>query len=142
MYGLIFSFYKCSNLRTFCRAVYTFVKSALEKMQEEHLWMRRMTYNICFQCPVCSKGGVRASECDIHHVAGCKRDQCLHYITEEKLVQCTGTLNCSRSGDANNTTISRKQFTPWFESLDKKARITLFNYYFFNSHLHHLLEIL
>ena len=82
--------------------------------------MRRMTYNICVQCPVCSKGGVRASECDIHYVAGCKRDQCLHYITEEELVEDTG-LVCCQSDDARNRVIPREQFTPWFETLDSKV---------------------
>ena len=82
--------------------------------------MRRMTYNICVQCPVCSKGGVRASECDIHYVAGCKRDQCLHYITEEELVEDTD-LVCCQSDDAMNRDISREQFTPWFEALDSKV---------------------
>ena len=124
IYGLIFSFYKCRKLTTFCRAVYTFVKTALQKMQEEHLWMRRMTYNICVQCPVCSKGGVQASECDIHHVAGCKRDQCLHYITEDEIVG-DRDLVCCQSDDAMNRDISREQFKPWFETLDSKVCTTL-----------------
>ena len=89
-------------------------------MQEEHLWMRRMTYNICVQCPVCSKGGVQASECDIHHVAGCKRDQCLHYITEDEIVG-DRDLVCCQSDDAMNRDISREQFKPWFEALDSKV---------------------
>ena len=118
------SFYKPRNLTTFCRAVYTFVKTALQKMQEEHLWMRHMAYNICIQCPVCSKGGVRVSVCDIHYVAGCKRDQCLHYISEEKLVGDTYPLVCSLSRDAMNTVISKEQFTPWFEALDSKVCAT------------------
>ena len=83
--------------------------------------MRRMTYNICAQCPMCSKGGVRASECEIHYVAGCKRDQCLHYITEEEFVGDTDPLVCSQSDDAMNTVISKEQFKPWFEALDSKV---------------------
>ena len=89
--------------------------------------MRAMTYNICVECPVCSKGGERTSNCDIHHVAGCKRDQCLHYITEDEL-QSTEPLVCDKSDDARNTAISREQFTPWFTALDNKVHTKCFCY--------------
>ena len=93
-------------------------------MKEEHLWMRSMSYDICVECPVCSKGGVTASVCEIHYVASCKRDQCLHYITEDELVG-TDPLVCSQSDDAISTVVSREQFTPWFKALDNKVCTTL-----------------
>ena len=104
-------------LATFCHDVYIFLNATL------HLWMRRMTYNICVQCPVCSKGGVRASVCGIHHNASCKQDQCLHYITKHELVKDTEPLICDKLGDTMN--ISREQFTPWVQALDNESGIIL-----------------
>lgn len=115
----------------FCREVHTFVKSSLENMCKEYLWMKSVTYNICVQCPVCSKGGVTASECDVHRVSECKRDQCLHYVTEDELVQNKNTLRCAKSRDPTNTVISREKFTPWFKALESKVCAA-------ESHLHPL----
>ena len=113
------------RLKTFCRAVYTFMKDALERMRTEHLWMRHMSYDICVQCPLCSKGGVRGSACDIHSVDGCKQDQCLHYITAEgELLQSNETLVCFQPDDPRKTVISRETFSPWFEASDSKVCTT------------------
>ena len=87
--------------------------------------MRGMSYDICVECPVCSKSREEASVCDIHKVANCNRDQCLHYITEDELVGGTDPLVCSQSDDAMSTVISREQFTPWFKALDNKVCTTL-----------------
>lgn len=105
----------------FCRAVIGFVKQTLEAMQEEHLWLKFMRYIICVECPVCSKGGVRSSVCDLHHVAGCKQDRCVHYIPEEELFLRPEPLVCSKSGDVKRTAFSKELFTPWFEALDSKV---------------------
>ena len=105
--------------------MYSFVKFALEKMRTEHMWIRRMTYSICVQCPICSKDGVRTSECDIHHIDGRTRDQCLHYFTEDELLKSKDALMCYESDDPTNTVIPRENFTPWFEALDSEVRASL-----------------
>ena len=86
--------------------------------------MRRMNYNICVLCPICSKNGEQAYKCDVHRTPKCKQEQCLHYIKEEEVVQSKGTLICDKSTDQKNTATSTEMFVPWFEALDKKVRTT------------------
>ena len=107
---------------TYCRKVYTFVNNTLSKMKEEHLWMRRMNYNICVLCPICSKNWEQAFKC-VHGIRKCKQEKCLHYVKEEE-VQSKGTLRCNKPMDTKKKTASTKMFAPWFEALDKKVRTT------------------
>ena len=115
---------KYRNLRELCPSVCTFVKKALEGMHKDHLWMKRMSYKICVQCPVCSNGGVLATKCRIHRADDCKRDECLHYINEADIVESEGDLPCNMSGDPSNAEIPREEVKRWFIIPDNKVCLT------------------
>ena len=114
----VLSFYFCRKLASHCRNLLDFVKKTFKEMLGG-----RPSYDLCFECPVCSKGGVRGGRCDVHLTSRCTRDQCIHYVTHDELLSREDPV-CSWSEDPTRTVIYRKQFTPWFKASEVEVGTT------------------
>ena len=88
----------------------------LESMRKEFSWLKNMTYEISFLCPVCCQGGA-VNNCRTHRRESCKQEECLHFLYEWQLVKAVNAKEevvCKESADARDTIIQPKQFSPWF----------------------------
>ena len=86
----------------------------LESMRKEFCWLKNMRYKLSFICPVCCQGGVDGY-CDTHRVEGCKKEECLHFLSLSEL-RNTKVIDCNESAGAPITRVDKKQFAPWFAS--------------------------
>ena len=95
------------------RAVKRQLGLMLESMRRAFCWLKNMKYEMCVICPVCCQGGV-VKFCRTHHRQGCKREECLHFLTESELCNTKQSVICTRSPFALSNKVEVKQFEPWF----------------------------
>ena len=103
------------SVDVFAGSVCRQLKLILESMRKEFCWLKNMRYKLSFICPVCSQGGVDGY-CDTHWVEGCKKEECLHFLSLSELCN-KKAIDCNESAGAPNTRVDIKQFAPWFASL-------------------------
>ena len=76
----------------------SFLKSGLEKLQEECHWLRAVTWDLCARCNLCPPQCVtKTGECVWHGKKECLHDDCAHYVSlTRKPVRCARTKgrNC------------------------------------------------
>ena len=84
----------------------------LESMRKEFCWLKNMRYKLSFVCPVCCQGGVDGY-CDTHRVEGCKKEECLHFLSLSELCN-KKAIDCNESAGAPITRVDKRQFAPWF----------------------------
>ena len=84
----------------------------LESMRKEFCWLKNMRYKLSFVCPVCCQGGVDGY-CDTHQVEGCKKEECLHFLSLSELCN-KKAIDCNESAGAPITRVDKRKFAPWF----------------------------
>ena len=85
----------------------------LESMRREFCWLKNMRYEMGVICPVCCQGGV-VKYCRTHQKQGCKREECLHFLTESALRNTKQFIICTRWATALSNKVEVKRFEPWF----------------------------
>ena len=102
------------SVDVFAGSVCRQLKLILESMRKEFCWLKNMRYKLSFICPVCSQGGVDGY-CDTHWVEGCKKEECLHFLSLSEL-RNKKAIDCNESAGAPITRVDIKKFEPWFAS--------------------------
>lgn len=108
---------------TVCRKVRRQLGLMLECMRNEFHWLRNVRYKMYVRCPVCSHQGVVRYCCN-HDMKDCKREHCLHFLSEEELRNCQHPFECLNSAVAKDVRVDINSFQPWFEFLDKQVMWT------------------
>ena len=85
-----------------------------ESMRKEFCWLKNMSYEVSFICPVCCEGG-SVNYCRTHRAQVCKQEECLHFLTESQLCNAT-SVSCTKSAVAKNNRVQIEQFAPWLLS--------------------------
>jgi len=98
---------------TTSRNIFCKLKLMMECMRKEFAWLKNMTYEMCFCCPVCSRSGA-VKNCRTHHEPSCSQGECLHFVSESELYSCQSFLVCNRDGLHPDCRIQVKQFSHWF----------------------------
>lgn len=106
-----------------CRKVRRQLGLMLECMRNEFHWLRNVRYKMYVRCPVCSNKGVVRYCCN-HDMEDCKREHCLHFLSEEELRSCQHPFVCLNSAVAKDVRVDINSFQPWFEFLDKQVTLT------------------
>ena len=102
------------------RAVCRQLQLMLECMRKEFCWLRNMTYDLRVICPVCCQG-CAVIYCRVHHIQGCKQEECLHFWSESLLRGVHHFAKCTKSAAAQNTKFHVKTFAPWFASIGEQV---------------------
>lgn len=106
-----------------CRKVRRQLGLMLECMRNEFHWLRNVRYKMYVRCPVCSNRGVVRYCCN-HDMEDCKREHCLHFLSQEELRSCQHPFVCLNSAVAKDVRVAINSFQPWFEFLDKQVTLT------------------
>ena len=106
-----------------CRKVRRQLGLMLECMRNEFHWLRNVRYKMHVRCPVCSNQGVVRYCCN-HDMEDCKREHCLHFLSEKELRSCQHPFECLNSAVAKDVRVDVNSFQPWFEFLDKQVMLT------------------
>lgn len=104
---------------TTSRSIYCKLKLMMEYMRKEFAWLKNMTYEMCFCCPVCSRSGA-VKNCRTHRVPSCSQGECLHFVSESELYSCQPDFNCDRDGLHQDCRIQVKQFSHWLAISDER----------------------
>ena len=107
-----------------CRKVRRQLGLMLECMRNEFHWLRNVRYKMYVRCPVCSNQGVVRYCCN-HDMKDCKREECLHFLSEEELRNCQYPFQCLKSAVAKDVRVDINSIQPWFEFLDKQVTLRL-----------------
>ena len=108
------------EITTAARAVRRQLILLLDCMKKEFCWLNNIRCEVCFLCPVCSRGG-SVTYCQTHRAQGCSQQECLHFWPESDLCNVPQAVICRKSADAVETRIQVKQFAPWFILPNKKV---------------------
>ncbi|XP_068677288.1 uncharacterized protein [Montipora foliosa] len=104
------------SFEVFCaRTVYRQLSLMLECMRNEFYWLRNMTYQAGFICPVCCHGKL-VNYCRIHHKQDCEQGECLHFLSESELHRANQFITCTRAAAAVNNKVHVTSFSAWFIS--------------------------
>ena len=104
------------SFEVFCaRAVYRQLSLMLECMRGEFCWLRNMTYQAGFICPVCCHRKV-VNYCRTHHKQYCEQEECLHFLSESELHNANQFIICTRAAAAVDNKVHVKNFSAWFMS--------------------------
>ena len=95
-----------------CRRVHQVLLLVLEHMRLECRWLKAMSYELCFRCPVCCEG---LSRCCFHQVTDCSKEECAHFYSEKELRESQPPIRCERVLVAMDTRIPLQSFSPWFD---------------------------
>ncbi|XP_020614950.1 uncharacterized protein LOC110053100 isoform X2 [Orbicella faveolata] len=96
-------------------AVRTQLASMIKCMQNKFFWVKNVVCELNFLCPVCCRGR-EVRFCRNHHAEGCKKEECLHFFPDSKLVTGDKQVFCSRSATAQDNRVLVAHFAPWFPS--------------------------
>ena len=94
--------------------------SMIECMQNKFFWVKNVVCELNFLCPVCCRGR-EVSYCRNHRAEGCKKEECLHFFPDSKLVTGVKQVFCNRSATAKENRVSVAHFSPWFPSEHDKV---------------------
>lgn len=94
----------------------------MESMRVEFFWLKNMSYEVNFTCPVCCQGGALAF-CRTHKVQGCKQEECLHFWPESRL---SNNSTCYENAAAIDFRVQVKQFAPW---TGLEIQVSVFKYF-------------
>ena len=83
-------------------------------------WVKNVGCEVCFLCPVCSRGRV-INSCTPYYKEGCEQDECLHFISELDLGDETQVI-CTRSVAVVDNQIQVEKFSPWISCAEKKVK--------------------
>ncbi|XP_068708431.1 uncharacterized protein [Montipora foliosa] len=109
------------SFEVFCaRAVYRQLSLMLECMRREFCWLRNMTYQAGFICPVCCHRKV-VNYCRTHHKQYCEQEECLHFLSESELQNANQCIICTRAAAAVDNKVHVKTFSAWFMSPSEQA---------------------
>ncbi len=104
------------------RTVRRQLTSTLKPMRKEFCWLKNMRYTFNYICPVCCQGDT-VNYCCTHRVKGCKREECLHFLSECQFGDVKNEILCRKSADAQNNTVQIKRFSPWFAPLGNDNQV-------------------
>lgn len=104
---------------TTSRSIYCKLKLMMECMRKEFAWLKNMTYEMCFCCPVCSRSGT-VKNCRTHRESSCSQGECLHFVSESELYSCQPVFICDRDGLHPDCRIQVKLFSHWFVIPDER----------------------
>ena len=96
-----------------CADVSKVLRRVLERMHVECRWLKSMSYELCFRCPVCCEGALQLSSCGSHQVPDC--EECAHFFSESQLQEGQQPIGCEKSDVAIDTTVPVKTFSPWLK---------------------------
>ena len=94
--------------------------SIINQVRDKFFWVKNVGCDVCFLCPVCSRGRV-ISLCKLHHKRGCKEEECLHFISELDLGDETQAI-CTKSVAVDNQ-IQVEKFSPWISCAEEKVKM-------------------
>jgi len=114
-----FDTFQVNVARTVCRELGFFLRC----MREQFAWLKNMAYDMSVCCPVCSGKDGSVRYCRIHHVLGCKQEECVHFWSESELRDSQGPITCFKSLVAGDYRVPVELVGLWFELVDQQVNL-------------------
>ena len=93
----------------------------IDCVRNKFFWVKNVACKVCFLCPICSHGRA-VSFCTQHNEEHCKKEECLHFLSESDLGNKKEQVFCTKSATARDNRIQAEEFSLWISPSEEKVR--------------------